>query len=454
MWRSLWRAGAGAARAKLKELCAGDSLFFIFLGGQLLTSFFRIYLIRLLTTALSVGEYGQWRSAEVLGAMCLPIVTLSLPAAMGRFYFERAGDEEGRAVLIATVWRWMLGAAGLMMLVVWVVGARLGLSESEALFLLWVTPASFLKRFFEWLNRAQRNGRLYVLNQVVEVVGFSLLLWGLLSLEGAGGGAVGLWWVTVCFALCWWGVVLFNTFFYLRRGLLRPALSSLPWAEMLRLLRYSLPLSLTFFLGWLLTSFDVYTLRGLGDAQQLGYYAFAVTFSGLVSKITQASLTDWDQFFYEQKSRAAPDVDRVIARRVRLYLGCHLLGICAIKGLMPFGYLLFNAASFQEGQGLVGQLLLGNYFWLLGNLFAVGVGYVKRTWLLWVIFGVAGLFSVVCHSTLTAGRGALVGSYVTLGGFLVFALTSYIVGRRFYRFEGEMGLLGLSLVAGGGALLI
>ena len=453
MWRALWRAGAGAARAKLKELRAGDSLFFVFLGGQLLTSFFRIYLIRLLTTALSVGEYGQWRSAEVLGAMCLPIVTLSLPAAMGRFYFERAGDEEGRAALIATVWRWMLAASALMMLAVYLVGGRLGLTQSEVLFLLWVTPASFLKRFFEWLNRARHNGRVYVLNQVVEVVGFSLLLWGLLSLEEAGGSPVDLWWVTVCFAVCLWGVVLFNTFFYLREGVLRPALSSLPWAEMSSLLRYSLPLSLTFFLGWLLTSFDIYTLRALGDAQQLGYYAFAVTFSGLVSQVTQASLTDWDQFFYEQKSKAAPDADRLIARRVRLYLGCHLFGICAIKLLMPFGYLLFNAESFQEGQGLVGQLLLGNFFWLLGNLLAVGVGYVKRTWLLWVIFGVAGLFSVVCHSTFTAARGAQVGSYVTLGAFLVFALTSYVVGRRFYRFEGELGLLGLSLVAGGVALL-
>ena len=95
------------------------------------------------------------------------------------------------------------------------------------------------------------------------------------------------------FAVCMWVVVLANTIFYMHARCLRASVTWLTRLQIKELVKFSVPLSGTYFIGWLLSSSDIYLLKQLSTGSETGDYVFAIGIASFVALITQSALTDW-----------------------------------------------------------------------------------------------------------------------------------------------------------------
>ena len=229
-------------------------------------------------------------------------------------------------------------------------------------------------------------------------------------------------------------VNLISIAYYGARHVLAAATRWLPADELRAMVRFSLPITVAFFLGWILAASDVFLLEQLSTADQLADYAFAVGVASVVALVTQSVLTDWPRFYYEQMREDSSDRDDQIARRVRLVLWMHVGGIVLLRLGAGFAYDLYGAHAYAAGLGYVHYLVLANFFFLAGNLFGSGVSHVKKTHLSIVAFGVAGSVNVALNLWLIPLFGASAAAWTTLGSNMLFAAASWWIGRRYYQF--------------------
>ena len=158
--------------------------------------------------------------------------------------------------------------------------------------------------------------------------------------------------------------------------------------------------------------------------------------------VTSAALNDWPRFYYAAMRDDKADRDEAIAQRIRLYLMIHIGAIVAVRLIAGLAYDLLNAEDYKNGVVYIDYLILGNFFFLSGNIAAAGIGYVKKTHLTLVTFALPGVLNVGLNIWLIPTHGALAASMTTLGAFFVFALTSFAIGRRYYAIQG-MGRIAL-----------
>jgi O-antigen/teichoic acid export membrane protein len=279
---------------------------------------------------------------------------------------------------------------------------------------------------------------MYCFNEIADRLGFMGLLAAANSQAGAwlvgpfGGNRLLA--AVAFFAAARWTVNLINIAYYAGKRVLSTAIAWLPAADLLAMVQFSTPLTAIFFLGWTLNASDLFLLKHLSTADELSNYAFAVSIGTVVALITQAVLTDWPRFYYEQMRDDLPDRDDQIARRVRLVLWLHVLGIVVLRVGARLAYDLFGADAYLDGLDYLHYLVLANFFFLAGNLFGAGIGYAKKTHLSILTFLVAGGLNVVLNLVLIPRFGAVAAALTTLLSNVVFAAASWWIGRRHYQF--------------------
>jgi O-antigen/teichoic acid export membrane protein len=432
-------------------LRARDASFFIYAAATVVSAALTFYVVKYVIAFLSKDEYGTWGYYQALAAMLLPMVSLSLPQAMMRMYFDRAADDDaGRAALATTTF--LLNAAGTLVLLAlagaaWLAGGR----DPVALVLLGgVATGQVGLSFNNYLARMRNDYWVYFANRVAEAAVFMGLA-ALAAFAPAGGpwrAAPGGWsrlvWLGGAYALLLWGINVANAGWYARRGVLSRRVALLPWAEVRALLVFSLPVTATYFLGWTLASADVWLLKKLSTLAEVADYVFAVGVGSVVSLVSQSALTDWPRFYYAEMQADRPGRDAAIARRVRFYLWLHVAAILGVRLIARFAYRLLGADAYAAGLEYVSYLLLGNFFFLAGNLFAAGIGYAKKTYLGLLTFAVPGLLNVGLNVWLIPLWGARAAALTTLGSYAAFAVVSWAVGRPYYRFTDWRGILAVS----------
>jgi O-antigen/teichoic acid export membrane protein len=410
--------------------------FFVYLVSRVLAGIAGVVVLKYLIAYLDKEAYGDWGYVRTVGAAMIPIVSLSLPAAMMRMYFDRqADDTKGQAALITTVF--LLNAVGVLVLVGGGLLLMGGIDYALGLnLLLGVTGQTFV-RFFDYLARTRNNYFVFLFNRVVESLGFlvfMVILAGENPTEGQGLlydshllSAI------VAFSVCVWGIVCANLVFYIHARCLTWAVTWLTRTEVMELVKFSVPLSGTYFIGWLLSSSDIYLLKQLSTGSETGDYVFALGIASFVALITQSALTDWPRFFYALMRDNPSDCDERVSRRLLLFLGLHIGAIALLRLVAKMAYGLFDAEAYLTGIEAVNYLLLGNYFFLLGNLFGVGISHAKQTHLTFASFAIPGVLNIGLNLWLIPEHGAQAAALTTLVSFVVFAAISYVYGARFYR---------------------
>lgn len=434
--------------------------FHIYLFARVFAAGAAFVILKLLVSALTRDQYGDWGYLRTVGAVLVPLISLSLPASMQRFYFDTADEaHDDRSDLVASVLWLSAASAGIIL----VAGTSLGLtgavSPATGLFIAASVPAAVMVAFFDYLARTVENPVRYLQNRVVES---GLFIAGLLifltvsdtSLVDDGSRFGPLWWAICLLAGSQWAVTVLNL---VQRGpelarLRRPTLSR---ERAVELARFSAPLSGTFLVGWILSSSDVAVLRYRSESGEVADYVLAVGVVAFAALVTQAALVDWPPFFYRAMADSIPNSDRDLAvtRRLQLLLGAHVLGLLGLRLLASTAYRLLGADEFSAGLDLIGPLALGNFFYLAGSLLAVGLSHAKRTHLTLVIFAVPALANLGFNWWLVPEYGASAAAWTTLGSFVLFAALGWWLGARSYRFAQLPRVIAIAALATGISLI-
>jgi len=445
------------AGARVKRFLAGarkkDIAFWVYLAARVMSGVVNIVALKYLIALLTRSDYGDWVYYRSVGLMLLPIASLSLPAAMQRWYFDRKKDDsEGQAVLISTTFKLIFGSAA----VVSVGSCALYLSNLQnhwAFFYFAVlTPGNLLMQYFNYVTRTRNDYILYFINACIQ----SLLTLALLMAAVSAWGDVGertflvndrLLATIAIWGICIWGANILNTVYYSWQGFLDLKLPTLPLKEIRALIKFSVPLSGTYFLGWTLQSADLIILGNLSTSWEVADYGLAVMVAATVAIITQSALSDWPPFYYGQMRDDRPDRDARIANRVRRFLWMHIITMLVLRLIASFAYDLLGADEYRAGVEYIDYLMLGNFFLLAGNLFAAGLGYVKKTHLTMVTFIVPGVLNVLLNLALVPAFGARAAALTTLGSYALLALLSWQLGKKYYHFTERRKLATVMIIA-------
>lgn len=446
-------ATPGRLASMLAKAREKDVAFYVYLAARIMSGVVKIYIVKYLVALMSKPVMGQWVYLGKVGMALVPLVSLSLPAAMQRWYFDRkSGDKVGQAVLISTTFKLLLGAGALLALGSGVLYLT-GVSSHWALaYFGTLTPAMIFIRYYNYVTRTRNDYILYFVNAcsqsllIVAIIATLVTVWGDTRLPGAEQHDRLLAAILV-YAGCAWGMVLFNTAYYVWQGFLRLRLPSLPWKEIKALCKFSIPLSGTFFLGWTLQAADVVILEAYGLREDVAEYGVAVGIAAAVAVITQSALSDWPPFFYKKMRDNPADRDALIAKRVRKFLWMHVGAIAVLRLVATFAYDLLNADDYRAGMAYIDYLVLGNFFLLAGNMFAVGLGYAKKTHLTVVCFAVPGILNVVLNIYFAPEYGALGAAVTTAVSYFLLAAFSWFLGERFYSFTERGKLAGVIATA-------
>ncbi len=432
----------GKLIAHVRDWLGGkDASFFYYLAARVFSAVISIFTVKYVVAFLSRDEFGLWGYLGAISSVLVPLVSLTLPAAMMRMYFDRTKEDfDGKASLISTTFLLTLGQSALLAavsLLLYLVGLIDGIL---AAYLAILTTEALLLTFFNYLTRVCNDYKLFFFNNVFQSVTYlGLVAWAGSSSAEAYGGNLPVLGSNPLIAMLFfsgapaWTLVVINLGYYTIQKLISPRAKCLAYAQIVELVRFSAPLTGTFFLGWILNSSDVYLLKRLSTLTEIADYVFAVGIANTVSLITTSALTDWPRFYYAQMRDNEADRDAVIAKRVRLFLWLHILTMLGTRLVARFAYDLLGAESYLGGIRCIDYLVLGNFFFLAGNLFAAGIGYAKRNNLTLITFAVPGVVNVGLNFVLLPRYGAMAAAITTALAFACFAAISFAIGQRFYR---------------------
>ncbi len=437
--------------------------FQIYLAARVVAAIGAFVVLRLLVDTLSRDDYGSWGYLRIVGALLVPIVSLSLPVALQRFYFDAGSlhsddTTEKRAELVALVAKMTLISAT-MLVIAGALGSAAGLlSPATALFIGAGASGMVAVSFADYVARTVDRPWRYFSHRLTEL---TLLLVGLVVLSGAAAGdgnGVGstLWWAVVIFGLAQWSVALGSLPLtrQLTSGAQEAPARDNDGSGLAALVRFSLPLTGTFLVGWVLSSSDVAVLRHLSTGGEVADYVLAVAVVAVVTLITQAALVDWPPFFYRLMEREPDEAAHLQStRRVQAYLAAHACALLGLRLLAPLGYRLLGASDYQRGLDFIAVLGLGNFAYLAGSLLAIGLSHQKRTELTLVIFGLPAVLNVALNWWLVPRYGAEGAAWTTLGSYAILLCLAWILGQRAYRFHEQARIATIVCAATGVALI-
>lgn len=433
-----------------------DASFFFYFAARLLSGVLGIVTIRWVVAFLPREEYGEWGYLNVIGSMLVPVVTLALPQAMMRMYFDHREDAVAaqRSLVSSVALANLLGAValGAAALLGWALGIQRGI---VALFLGVVVTGRVAASFTQYLTRTRNDYGLFFFVTVFEPIvylGFLVAAGAWLGVSPQPGGAR-LGWLTGCLGGTVWFTASVAALYYVRRGLISATARRYGRADYRALLAYSLPLIPTFFLGWALSSSDIWVLRRLSTLGETADYVFATKIVSVVALVQQSALVDWPRFYYAKMRDGGPERDAAIATRARKFLLLHVATVLGTRLVATHAYSLFGADEYRAGLDYLGWLMLGNYAFLLGNLFSAGIGYAKRTRLVLVTFLVPGALNVGANLLVVPRWGARGAAFTTVGAYAIFALLSLLIGQRFHRFAGLGWIVAITALAVGASLV-
>lgn len=434
-----WRRLAAWARAK-------DATYLGYFAGRVGAAIGGFFAVRALVRVLPPAEYAAWGAYAAVAAAIVPLATVSLPAAMMRLWFDHPAGASPAKVQLATSTLVLIAGAAAAVVCYGVAAGALGWhAPSLALHIAAVASALCLLSYSNYLNRILNRPALFVVTQVGDRLGLvaaltlAAQLWPRDAAGWPGGDRLGT--VIGLYAAVLWALVTVNLLAFGAAGLIARGQATLPGGQTTAMLRFSGPLSVTYLLGWLLSSSPIYLLHRLVPAADVALYVFAVGLVALVDLVTQAALTDWPRFFYAKMRDGGDDRDRAITARVRLFLWIHVGAMLLLRLIATPVYELYGAATYLPGRPLLGWLVLGNFFFLAGNLFTAGIGLAKRTGWTIVVFAIPGALQLGLNLTLLPGGGPQTAATVGALSFAVFAAVGWWVGARFYRISHGVTLL-------------
>ena len=170
----------------LARAMARDVSVFSYLTARVVAALANLLTVKLLIDFVVKEDYGRWGVLTSATGMLVPVLTLTLPAAMMRMFFDlNRDDRAGQARLITTTFYLSLVGAAVLVIGALASGAVGLISLATTVYLVAGTSGALVYRFLNYLTRLRDDRRMYFLNEVADRVGFMAVL----AAANTGAGA-------------------------------------------------------------------------------------------------------------------------------------------------------------------------------------------------------------------------------------------------------------------------
>ncbi len=416
----------------------------IYALASVATPLVSLVLAPFLTRSLPRTDYGALAVLNTIIALMAGITQLGLSSAFFRAYNYDYDSKEDRRGIFSTVifllsLTSIITATTAMLIAPWIAESlfnNLSYSQAVRCAALVVLLQNLTVPGFAWMrseNRAGLFSLLAIINLVI-TLSSTVVLVGVLDMgiEGAllatGSGYAFI-------ALCTLPVIL------VRSGL-RPRMDIAR-----NLLSFGIPLVFNFVSYWVLQLSDRYLLSRFGSLSQTASYAVAYSLGGMLSVVILSPfILAWPSaMFAIAKRDDAAQIFRLVFRWFSIVLllaafAFSLISIVVLDVLFPPAY--------HSAAPVIPIIAFSLMFYGIYNVFAVGVGVQRKTWLTAIFMTLSALVNVGFNIVLIPRYGSIGAATSTLIAYAFLALISYLANQRIYPIPFEIGKFLLALPVG------
>lgn len=213
------------------------------------------------------------------------------------------------------------------------------------------------------------------------------------------------------------------------------------------LLSFGIPLVFNYVSFWVLQLSDRYLLSRLGSLAQTASYSVAYTLGGALNAVVLAPfILAWPTVMYAiAKRKDAPTVFQIVFRwfSLILLLAAFVLALIAVTALN-----MFFPASYHSATSIIPVIAVSAAFFGIYNIFSVGLGVKRKTWITALIMTFSSLVNVGSNFVLIPLYGSMGAAISTLIAFILLAIITYVVNQRIYHIPFEVGKFLIALLVG------
>ncbi len=409
---------------KLSALLGSASVFTL---ASIINAAIPFFLLPILTRYLSPSDYGIVAMFQILTALALPLVGLSIYGAIRRQYFER--EEIDLPVYIGNCLVLLLAATAVWALVFWIFATPIGelfAFPASWLSAVWMVCAAqvvtqVLLAMWQVQNRSVRFGIFQILLTAANL-GLSIGLVVGLSFDWRGRV------LAQVVAPVLFGMIAFGLL--IRQGWVRFRIRP---AYMRHALRFGVPL-IPHMIGMAtITMIDRVMVANLIDVRAAGIYMVAAQVCAVLFLLQGSFHQAWVPWVFDQlKNGNAADKQRIVAFTY-VYDACFLLLALLLAWIGPWllGFLVGEA--FADAGAFIFWLALAYAFSAMYKMVATFIFYQEKTHLLAGITFFTGVVNIGATYVLILRNGAVGAAQGTALAFLSAFLLTWVLAAKVYK---------------------
>ena len=426
----------------LRSIAKGTT---IYTAGQLLVRASSFILIPVYTRYLSTDDYGVIGIVSVVVAVMTAALSLGIPQAQTRFYYDYENDKLAIGRLLFSINALLTTVTLLVCVLLPAFGRPLfgAMIDSEAVPFLPFIVLAIWTTFFSAINGLLINYYIttkeYTYSSVLVFVQFVVsvglvIYFVVVRGEGALGSVKGIFLGQVVFWVLFYGP-------YAKKFVLR-----LSMRDIRDVLLMGLPVTVTMTATAIAVNVDKLIVKSFLPLSSVGLYTLGYRFGFVMSVIVVSVNRAWLPNYYELMNQN--DASRAGEIRRMFLLWVTALGAISIAGGVWAKEIvrMMTVPDFYPAAEVVPTILLafffqGVYYFMVSPLF-----YFKRTLLLPVITVTGAAVNVGLNFLLIPRYGIAGAADAALVSFVVLAAMAFFIGRIYFNPRFELGRLGILLL--------
>lgn len=420
-----------------------SNTFLYFLSGMLARAL-GFLLIPLYTHFISPHEYGIWGIAGTVSLFLGTLMSLGMPMAVGRFYFDGKSDEE-RANTLGTIF-FVLAVFPLILLIMfeWAGegifgGITPGVPYKPYMQLVaWSTYFSNFSVVPLMVLRSRQEAKRYVvlnLGQAITIYGLAVFLVAFARL-----GVLGIFLANLAASILFMPVYVWEI---LKHRYLRFSTGQLS-----KVLKYALPLLPHAFAGWILINSDRLILARNESLTIVGIYTLGYSIGIVVQNFADGATSAWFPTFFASESTGSHQHE-VIKAASYIIISISALATGFVISMHHLAS-WFLPGSYRGAEAVIAWVAASGILVQVYYLLSYSIHYSKKTIFVFLISSTAALTNVCLNLLLVPRFGYLAAAANTFVAYLVMAILSSFIGHRIHPVPHEYRrwstVIGLSIL--------
>ncbi|HEC35428.1 MAG TPA: hypothetical protein ENI39_02715 [Anaerolineae bacterium] len=410
--------------------------------GTILAQGITFLLIPLYTQCLPPDAYGILSITSAVGRILLGILSLGLPSAAIRFYFDTS-DEQQKRTIIGTVWLTSLLAASGLTVFLLVLGPSFShLVFPDIPFFPYLALALFIACFQSLgqlpsaFFRAQENAKRFVAFSVG-----TLLLTTMLSILLVAVFRLGATGALVARLIAYATGTIGATILLLRYATLhfQPPLAR---AAVL----FGMPLVPTTLFGWILRLSDRVIMQLYVDLADIGIYTLGYQLGEAISMLGVAINSAWSPFYYRTFQEHGEEAPVILAPIITYWMMITIALGLAVATLSPEIVRLVAQPGYRDAYLVVPWVATSSVIQVFNWITRQGLMYAKKTYWDPLIYLSGGGVNLGLNLLLLPRMGYIAAAWTTLIGFALMGGVMFVISQRMHPMIYEYKRLGILVI--------